>query len=392
MNANSTRYARAGQGVLLLLLLICLALPSSLQAQKKENALVRLWNYIGNDTTNPGRPKFLVYPTLGYAPETSWEFGLSSLFVYYAKKDTTNRLSQVKGWSFITLEKQYGFWFNNAIYSHENKWFFLGRARYQHFPLLYYGIGPNTDRHEDALVDANYLLIKERILRQVKGSLYVGAEIDFQGLYKVDFDTSGAESPLDYPLGHEGSQNFSAGLGIVYDNLHNALNARHGVFSELSFLHSNTAWGSDYTFTSIFTDNRLYHPVNKRDVLAVQAYGQFTFGDVPFNQLALLGGEELMRGYYTGRFRDNNYIASQVEYRFLPFTDKKPFSRIGGALFMGAGTVFSDTDPLKLNQFVLAGGGGVRFLIFKEKDIYTRFDVAFTKEGPGYYVFIGEAF
>jgi hypothetical protein len=39
-----------------------------------------------------------------------------------------------------------------------------------------------------------------------------------------------------------------------------------------------------------------------------------------------------------------------------------------------------------------AGGLGVRFLLFPGKDIYTRFDVAFTNEGVGYYLFIGEAF
>lgn len=358
---------------------------------KKQNALVRLWNYVGNDTTHPGRPKFLAYPTVGYAPETSWEFGLSTLFLYYANRDTTNRLSEIKGWSFITLEKQYGFWFHHALYSDKDEWFFLGRARWQHFPLLYYGIGPDSPRDHVALVDANYLLLKERVVRKVTGSFYVGLEMDYQGLFKVDFEEENPGS-INLPLGHAGSQNLGAGIGLIYDNRHNVLNVRDGIFSELAFLHSNTAWGSDYTFTSVISDNRWFRPTFKNQVFAAQAYGQFTFGDVPFNQLALMGGEELMRGYYTGRLRDRNYIGAQAEYRFLPFTERKPFSRIGGAVFMGTGTVFSDDDPLNIRKFVLAGGAGIRFLIFKEKDIYTRLDVAFTKEGPGYYLFIGEAF
>jgi len=37
-------------------------------------------------------------------------------------------------------------------------------------------------------------------------------------------------------------------------------------------------------------------------------------------------------------------------------------------------------------------GGGLRYLIFKNKDIYTRLDVAYTPEGIGFYFFIGEAF
>ena len=39
-----------------------------------------------------------------------------------------------------------------------------------------------------------------------------------------------------------------------------------------------------------------------------------------------------------------------------------------------------------------AGGAGIRYLLFPEKDIYTRVDVAFTQEGNGIYIFIGEAF
>jgi hypothetical protein len=31
-------------------------------------------------------------------------------------------------------------------------------------------------------------------------------------------------------------------------------------------------------------------------------------------------------------------------------------------------------------------------LMFPKKDIFSRFDVAFTREGSGIYIFIGEAF
>ena len=34
-----------------------------------------------------------------------------------------------------------------------------------------------------------------------------------------------------------------------------------------------------------------------------------------------------------------------------------------------------------------AGGAGVRYLIFPDKDIYTRIDVSFTREGSGVYFF-----
>jgi hemolysin activation/secretion protein len=156
-------------------------------------------------------------------------------------------------------------------------------------------------------------------------------------------------------------------------------------------LHYNQAWGSTFNFTSIISDTRLYRSIGKHNVFASQLLGQFNSGDVPFNQLALMGGESIMRGYYYGRYRDRNQIAAQVEYRFLPipfnFTD-----RIGAAVFAGAGKVFPDMRNFNLDNVVVSGGAGLRFLLFPKKDIYTRLDVAFTAEGTGFYLFIGEAF
>ena len=98
-----------------------------------------------------------------------------------------------------------------------------------------------------------------------------------------------------------------------------------------------------------------------------------------------------MRGYYTGRFRDNNQIATQAEFRFLPLP--LGFSnRIGAAMFGGVATVFPNFENLNLNKIAWSAGGGLRFLLFPKKDIYTRIDYALTKEGSGFYFFIGEAF
>jgi hypothetical protein len=40
----------------------------------------------------------------------------------------------------------------------------------------------------------------------------------------------------------------------------------------------------------------------------------------------------------------------------------------------------------------LAGGIGARYFLFRKKDIFLRFDLAFTREGSGFYIFTGEAF
>lgn len=368
------------------LLLCVLAYPAL--GQKKESFPVRYVKKIFFDTTAKAEPQLIVYPIAAYAPETSFEFGISSLYVRYAKGDTNNRLSEINGLAFYTLANQYGGILEHAIYSDKNRWFFLGKMKFQSFPLSYYGIGPTTTSTKLATVDAISFQAKERVLHKIHGNFYGGLELDLQHLGNVNFATESTDSfPL--PLGHQGSTNLGIGAGILYDNRHNVLNVREGFFAEAALLHYNDAVISSYKFTSLFTDFRYFHPVRKRNVIAVHAYGQFTFGNAPFNQLALMGGESMMRGYYLGRFRDKHYLATQVEYRMLPFSFAK---RFGAVVFASTGSVFNNSDPFHPNDLLLAGGAGLRFQLFPKKDVWLRFDLAFTNEGNGVYIFIGEAF
>ena len=345
-----------------------------------EGILRRYLNGVLNDTADPAKPKLINYPTLAYSPETRWEIGVSSLLVYSANQDLSNRLSEIKAFTFYTLENQYGIWLDHAIYSDKNKWFFFGRARYQSFPLLFYGIGPESPAEHTARIDGNYTLFRERFLREIQPSLYFGLEVDFQRLGNVSYQDTAVG--FDIPaLGGFGSTNTGIGLGLLYDNIHNAMNPREGLYSEWAFMRYG-ALGGQFPMTSYIIDNRIYRPVKENTVFAAQ-------GDAPFNMLALMGGESLMRGYYLGRYRDKHLVAAQMEYRILPFKFSK---RWGASVFAAAGQVFSEDNPFEVANFLPTGGLGVRYLIFPEKDIFTRIDVAYTREGSGVYFFIGEAF
>ena len=135
--------------------------------KSNSNIFLKYINNIINDTNDLSAPKFMNYPTLAFSPETNWEIGLSSLYIYSANRDLKNRLSEIKAFTFYTLENQYGIWLDHALYSDENKWFFLGKARYQSFPLLYYGIGAESPSEHIARIDGNFTYFKERFLREV---------------------------------------------------------------------------------------------------------------------------------------------------------------------------------------------------------------------------------
>ena len=318
-----------------------------------QNILVKYLKHTLMDTSPPAKPKFIAYPTLAFAPETNWEVGISGLLVYRAKQDTANRLSELKTFSFVTLAQQYGTVLEHALYTDKNTFFFLGEMRFQNFPITYFGIGPKTVADEHVVVDTREFRFRERILRQIAPSVFTGFELDFQRLSRVNFEWEGNQQILGIPRGSNGSANLSLGWGLLYDNIHNVLNPRHGNYMEVAYLGSNTAWGSTYTFNTLFTDFRFYHPVKERNVLATHIYGQFSDGDVPFNELALMGGERLMRGYYLGRYRDKKMIAGQVEYRMLPVSFAK---RWGLSTFAAIGSVFPSIDQYQ--DAPIRWGGG----------------------------------
>ncbi len=367
--------------------------PEAPVAEEGGNFLFRYLEGIFGMPENPNEPRFIAYPVLAFSPETDWEIGVSFLAVYYAGDDPKNRLSEVTSYAFATFAGQLGVLVEHALYTDRDQWFFLGEARFQSFPLEYYGIGMGTPAEPQATVEELSLLIRERVLYRILDSFYIGPELALDWITNVRFNYAEGVVP-DLPNGAAGSLNIGAGIGLVFDNRHNVLNVRDGLFSELALLHYNNLWASDFEFTVVESDTRYFIPVNERDTLALHLVGRFTFGDIPFNELSTLGGESLMRGYYLGRFRDRHFLGAQVEYRFLPlpfFTD--PFwRRFGASVFLGVGTVFPGPDLPPISDFVVAGGGGLRFLLFPDKDVYTRLDVAFTREDPTFYLLIGEAF
>ncbi|MGM9511557.1 BamA/TamA family outer membrane protein [Larkinella sp. GY13] len=355
-----------------------------------QGSLVRYVKRVLNDTSSAATSKLLIFPTAGFAPETSVEIGIRTFSLFYAKKDTVvNRLSEIVLYTFVTFRGQFGALLENAAYTNKNRFFFLGRARYQQFPLLYYGIGPSTSSGNPVLVNSNYVQIRQRILRQVKNNWYAGVEADFQNIGSVSFETENKPN-FDLPLGYEGSTTMGLGAAVVYDDRKNVLNVRKGGFLETGILWYRPGFGSDFKYRSVVLDSRLFRPLGRPNrVLALQLAGTFMTGDIPFNNLGLIGGESLMRGYYLGRYRDKNVLAGQAEVRWLPFGFSK---RWGATVFAGLGTVSPTVRSFQVDQVRWAAGGGVRFLFFQKKDVFLRADLGVTREGTGFYISLGEAF
>lgn len=284
--------------------------------------------------------------------------------------------------------KQVGLWLDHAIYGKDNNILTLGKVRLQNYPLKYYGVGNTISKHPIAVVPATYYNIRERLVYRLHGNVFAGLELDYQHLSNPTFqwDESVANNNIPIPSGGNGSRNLGVGLGLLWDSRHNILNVREGFLAEVAYLHYGNVFSESFPLNTLFVDGRYFHALKKNQVLALQVLGQFSSGEVPFNQLSMMGGETMMRGMYLGKYRDKQYLAAQAEYRFLPFGFSK---RLGGAVFASIGSI-SSTFPTE--NYKLAGGAGLRYLLFPKKDIFTRLDVGFEKHGYGIYFYIGEAF
>ena len=119
------------------------------------------------------------------------------------------------------------------------------------FSLVLLWDGSGTSPEYEAFVDETALLVGADSSKGAAVLLHRARDA-FDLLTNVEFNWAEGADEV-YPRGAEGSINMLTGLGLVYDTRHNVLNVRHGLFSELAFLHSNVAWGSDYQFSTSFS-------------------------------------------------------------------------------------------------------------------------------------------
>lgn len=132
------------------------------------------------------------------------------------------------------------------------------------------------------------------------------------------------------------------------------------------------------------------------DVLALGFQVETSVGTLPFYLLPSLGGTQTLRGYIQNRFTDKSAWHGVAEYRFwvvprgIAFTDVLRIERLGGALFVEAGTVAGSLDALTRARVHWDYGIGFRMAL--ERNAVFRVDVGFSKEGPNFSVSYGLSF
>jgi outer membrane protein assembly factor BamA len=189
--------------------------------------------------------------------------------------------------------------------------------------------------------------------------------------------------------GHFGGVSRDLTLSWQYQDNDEDFDPRSGKRISWDVYRSTKPLGSDFENIRFWSNNAIFIPVTERSTLAMQLYGQFSNGDVPWYHLAQSGGNSLLRGYYLGRFRDEQMLVTQAELR------RHIFRRFGVVLFASAGQVASTAKELFETTPLVAWGGGVRYRLTRNQRINARLDVGFNRsepKTPALYLYILEAF
>jgi outer membrane protein assembly factor BamA len=329
------------------------------------------------------KPDFL--PVIFYTPETLLSFGVSGIAFFkpgeaLSKKNSSSvRVTVVgttSGQSVINIVPDIHFKGNNYI--------LRGGLTYLIFNDRFFGLGSQTqpDVYEKfASIDAIGTL---QFLKKLSASLYAGPVYHFRNVDIASVSDHGLSTNV---AGSNGGNVSGLGATINLDTRNDLFEPDRGSLCMLTSTCYDEVFGSNYNFVKSTLDLRHYFPCFGKDVLAVEGIAQWVGGgDVPFQDLPYVGGSNIMRGYYMGRFRGNDMVLATGEYR-VPV-----WGRVSVAGFLGFAELEESVADFHTADIKDSYGFGFRYLIDREKKINLRLDFGFTPDSSGFYGTWLEAF
>ncbi len=330
--------------------------------------------------------QYYFFPLVYWTPQTRLAGGLVGTYVFrFSETPLTTRPSTVSSSVIYTQKKQVIFTLGFDHFWMDNRRRLTADIQYIKYPDWFWGNGNQTPDSNSERFTPQTGVLSAHYTRHVTKGLYLGAQYELDAFKITRVKPGGFLDGMGY--GKRGTR-ITSGIGFAanWDTRNSTLFPASGSYHQTSLVPFHAATGSDYDFVRIRMDFRQYFTVFKYHVFAYQVYGQFMFGDVPFNKLAEFGSIYLMRGYYPGRYRDRQMIAGQAEYRFLLFW------RFGLVLFAGAGDVAGTIPRWNTAHLKYSRGAGLRFTMNRDNHLNLRIDIAYGKNSAFPVIAIGEAF
>jgi hypothetical protein len=339
------------------------------------------------DSTKKYDSSLSAYPFVYYTPETELAFGAGGVFTFYSDRDPVLNPSNVTFSGFYSTVETYELSIISNLFFRKNTMASSIDLSYGNIVERFYGIGNDSPElgNEEYVMENVGGMVDFQIPSAIVISDRSGLIVEYRDYVMSDR----RDNPYlqdDEVIGSEGG--VVAGLGVVWvwDVRDHVFFPNFGGITTGRVIFYTGDMGSDYTFSWVEVDARRYWSVGEDKVIAAQLYYNGTGGSPPFYKLPALGGSSIMRGYFSGRYRDEHYFAMQAEYRQFVWW------KFGMVAFIGMGDVTDEITRLQMRYLKPSYGFGLRFLFDKEQKINLRMDIGFGKDTSGIYFGIEEAF
>jgi outer membrane protein assembly factor BamA len=254
------------------------------------------------------------------------------------------------------------------------------------FPDKFYGIGNKSLEEDEEDYTAQTFIFELSFQREIITGLNVGLLYEYVDSKMKEVEEDGFLAKKNIS-GSEGGKVSGIGVVMDWDTRDNIFYPSTGAFYQMSVRGYGDNLGSDFSFNKYTLDFRQFFPLFSRHVVGFQGYVSMKTGNPPFQMMSLLGGENIMRGYYLGRYRDKNMIVFQTEYRVVPV-----LWRFGLVAFLGLGEVNNEFSNFRLKDFKYSLGWGIRYQFNKDEGFNIRLDFGLGKDTSGLYINFLEAF
>ncbi len=332
------------------------------------------------------REGLLLLPLLYYTPDTRFAAGAMGVYYFHLGADNSaTRLSYIKLLADYTQNKQLDLWSSWNVFTEGERYLFKGELRFRNFPDRFYGIGNNSLKENEERFEYKLFSMKFLALRKFAESWFLGMNFNIEK--EFDFERS-----IDGQLnngnitGYDGGLAIGPGIVSVFDTRDNVINAQKGMYLEVNAFWNLPFLGGTFDYGRMQIEFNRYFPMARKTTLAWNTRAIFSTGEVPFLDMPRLGSDQILRGYPSYRYRDKNFMATQLEYRF------PVYKRFGMTVFSGLGEVFSQEIPLEVNRIKYSYGVGFRYLADASEKLNIRFDLGFGENSYGFYILLTEAF
>lgn len=359
----------------------------SVPAKAHNGIFKKIVNYFRDSNKQKPNKKidFGFIPGPNYSATTGLGLGLLGTATYSADHtDPTLPRSNASVYSNMTTA---GFFMvglrGNHIFPHES--FQLDyKVNLSTFSTSYWGMGYANADNDDNETDyrCNRINAMARFMVKLAPNTYIGPFVN----YRV---TQASDVNEDFSYLWQGQDKtihtYTAGLSFTYDSRDFMLNASEGVFVQIDQTFTPRCFGNGkYNFSTTEATFATYGKLWKGAILAGELHGQFNYGHIPWSQLATVGSNDRMRGYYEGRYNDKNVIEGQVELR------QHIKGRNGVVAWVALANAFPDFKNIAWRYTLPNAGVGYRWEF--KKRINIRVDYGFTRNGGGFIFNINEAF